>query len=197
MMLSKHIKEGLKMKKELKQLILGMTIFSALFNANAWEKVDERKDNTPVRIIKKETYIKADEVDGTSIAPFSFNAKGSISGEGNFTDKNALYGSGGIKYTNMLIKETLSISGKVGNLPIKPTQILSHRYADLYLDLDGNPETAEGIAILCMDCPDVSLDLFNMKEGSQTTIGEIRNLGKNHRGCKLFHDVAIFCRSGR
>ena len=69
---------------------------------------------------------------------------------------------------------------------------------DLYLDLDGDPKTAEAVAHLPLNCPDKQMDLFNLmnKREGKTTLRDLIHLGeKCGSRCNYDHSIVFFTRS--
>ena len=184
------------MNKKFKQMVISMAAFIAAAGANAWEKMTEADKDTSVRVVKKAEYVKTEKIEATTAAPIFFNINGDIRGRGTFSDKDARYNlrTGMTTYKNMDMVNTFAIQGNSGPRVINPAPVESHQYTDLYLDLDGNPATVEGIATVCTDCPDVKMDVHNISATNATlTVGEIFNLGKHD--CMHKHSVTIARRS--
>ena len=164
------------MKKQFKKTILSMLAFSAAATACAWEKIAETNRNISVSIIQKKDYVKADTIEG-QIKPKQVNTM--------------LFG-GGFNASDAAInsQELLAALKKGLN---QSANIQSHQYTDIYLDFDGNIATAEGIATVCTDCPDVKMNVFNVTNKTATTVGALVDLGKHE--CVHKHCVEIFRRS--
>jgi hypothetical protein len=124
----------------------------------------------------KKDYVKADTIDG-QVKPKQVNTM--------------LFG-GGFDASDAAInsQELLAALKRGFN---QSANIQSHQYTDIYLDLDGNTATTEGVATICTDCPDVKMNVFNTTNGTPTTVEAVMNLGKHE--CAHKHFVEIFCRS--
>ena len=200
------------MKKNIEKFIFGLLALSVVLQAGAGEQstAESEKDvidqtlNTRVRIIKQKEYTKVEKVQQTSIDPMVLTMEGRVGGQvtrTEITDRKAPISqslSGGI---------ALAGSSKKAN--VKPADVETHQYADLYLDTNKNAWNVEGIATVCTDCPDVKMDLEewcgglkqnkwgNIETRGQdwdTNLESIIKLGEDHN-CGHKHDVKISWRS--
>lgn len=162
------------MKEQFKKTVMAMTALMTVCHVDAWEKMTDADKDVSVSVIKKENYVKSNTIEGV--------VKSSKRG----------YVVGGMDVVDAAINSQ-DIMGSLEKGLKQTGTIKSQQYTDLYLDLDADPTTAEAIATVCTDCPDIKMDVFNITNGVSTTVGKLMDLGKHE--CSLEHSVQLFKRS--
>ena len=168
------------MKQQIKQFILGMVSLTAV-NASAWEVVRESANDTPVTVIKKvEGIISPEHVAATTIDA----ARVEIKSEELINNNVNRFSPGHRRIHHFQVIEPQ----KINAAGIKWSQ-----WATVYLDFDGNPKTAEGLMEVRTRCPDINLNIFNLTNGTKTTVGELRKLATHceNGNCACGHDYWI------
>ena len=182
-------------KYQIEQFVLGVVAALTVVSAHAWTKATEADAQTPVRVIQKTDYVKAEKVDSATVSAAAIQLNGGVKGSATCNTSNVRYLKGCPVFPHIGVNAQGSFVGKEGARTVSATSVESHQYTDLYLDTDGDMRTAEGIATICTDCPDVKMNMFAVTNGFQTSIQGVKKLAAHD--CENKHAVEVFLRSSQ
>ena len=183
------------MNKKLKNFVLGMVAFVATHQSVAWDsfslnQISSADKDKPVKVLKVREYTRSEpqgtiKLSGKGSGKAIYPRVGSKNRFGVYRayDEQTIDGQ---VHTLLETGANVDFQSKLNGSFENP----NHLYSDLYLDLDGNPKTVEGIFRVCEDCPGVEMAVHNAayaSDGKTTLLELFRAASCSDQTCKKTH----------